>query len=88
MSSAFCVVFCFPFFLVSNNIGRAGCKPSPAGLEEGLRREREDRERHWYVYILPGISLKSILASKVVCVACNVKFFSAVEEAYKSSIFK
>lgn len=40
MSSAFYVVFCFPFFVVSNNIGRAGCKPSRAGLEEKAKGGR------------------------------------------------
>ncbi|KAK2911902.1 hypothetical protein QQF64_027767 [Cirrhinus molitorella] len=40
MSSAFYVVFCFPFFLVSNNTDRAGCKPLRAGLAEGRGIEK------------------------------------------------
>ncbi len=40
MSTAYYVVFSFPFFLVSNNTDRTGCKLSCAGLDEGKGIEK------------------------------------------------
>lgn len=82
MSSAFYVVFCFPFFLVSNNTDRAGCKHSCAGLDEerGIEKGKGGREKGtgMYVCINPGVSLKQVLASKVDLVT-YVTFFSRLK---------
>lgn len=69
MSSAFYLGFCFPFFLVSNNTDRAGCKPLRAGLAEGRGIEKGKGGQRkalvrTYVCITPGVSLKTNISEQ------------------------